>query len=104
MKLSDHNVAQCPQCQADIRWAITEHGRRQPIDAQPDEAGNLAAHTNGTGTLKVRVLTKERDRLEGTEWRAMPHVATCKGPRPPRPVHRAPRRAAVRPGAWRWAR
>ncbi|MGW3410289.1 hypothetical protein [Streptomyces sp. NPDC000888] len=105
MKLSDHNVEQCTLCHARIRWAITERGRRQPIDADPNEAGNLAAHTSGTGTLKVRVLTRERDRLEGTEWRAMPHAATCTLPRARRPSSRPGRRAAVvRTGSWRWAR
>lgn len=104
----DHNVATCDSCDGRIRWAITEHGRRQAIDADPNEQGNLAAHVNGTGTLKVRVLTKERDRLEGTEWRAMPHVATCRNPQPRvrRPSSRPGRRAAVRPGVWaqRWPR
>jgi hypothetical protein len=104
MTLSDHNVERCNQCAARIRWAITERGRRQPIDAEPNEAGNLAAHVNGTGTLKVRVLTRERDRLEGTEWRAMPHAATCTAPRGRQPSSRPGRRAAVRLGARRWAR
>jgi hypothetical protein len=105
--LSEHTVDHCAQCLAAIRWAITERGRRQPIDAQPNPEGNLAAHTSGTGTLKVRVLTKERDRLEGAEWQAMPHAATCQAPRPQRPARpasRPGRRAAVRPGGWRWAR
>ncbi|MEU1496097.1 hypothetical protein [Streptomyces sp. NPDC005732] len=103
---SDHNVATCDGCLARIRWAITEHGRRQAIDADPNADGNLAAHVNGTGTLKVRVLTKERDRLEGTEWRAMPHVATCRNPRPrvPRSSRQQQRRPVVRPGTWRWTR
>lgn len=99
MKLSDHNVEQCTSCYARIRWAITEHGRRQAIDADPSDDGNLGAHVNGVGTLKVRVLTKERDRLEGTEWRAMPHAATCTVPRPRQPT-RPGRRAAVRPRMW----
>jgi hypothetical protein len=103
---SDHDVVLCDGCLERIRWAITINGRRQALNADPDPKGNLAAHTDHTGTLKVRVLTAERDRLEGTEWQAMPHVATCKSPRPRRrPSSSRPgRRAAARPGTWRWNR
>ena len=98
--LSDHDVVLCDGCRARIRWAITVNGRKQAVNADPDETGNLAVHRDGTGTLKVRVLTQERDRLEGSEWQAMPHAATCTRPRPRRPESRPGRRAAVRPGVW----
>ncbi|OYP17024.1 hypothetical protein CFC35_23025 [Streptomyces sp. FBKL.4005] len=102
---SDHNVVLCDGCRARIRWAITVNGRRQAVNADPDPKGNLACRTDHTGTLKVRVLTAERDRLEGDEWQAMPHIATCTSPRPrPWPSSRPGRRAAVRPGSWRWPR
>ena len=104
---SDHDVQLCDGCLARIRWAITAHGKRQPVNADPDPKGNLAAYTDGTGTLRVRVLSSERNRLEGLEWQAMPHAATCPTPRPqvPRPSSRpGRRRAAHRPGSWRWAR
>jgi hypothetical protein len=104
--LSDHDVVRCDGCLERIRWAITVNGRRQALNADPDESGNLAAYTDGTGTLKVRVLTKERPSLEGAEWQAMPHVATCKRPRQtprPRAASRT-RRPVVRPGTWRWGR
>ncbi|QJT01769.1 hypothetical protein G9272_16825 [Streptomyces asoensis] len=100
--LSDHTVVLCDDCQARIRWAITVRGRRQAVNADPDPAGNLGALVDGTGTLKVRVLSGERSRLEGGEWQAMPHVATCARPRP-RAASRA-RRPVVRPGAWRYQR
>ncbi|MGI3230592.1 hypothetical protein ACRJ4B_49910 [Streptomyces sp. GTA36] len=96
---SPHDVTQCTGCLARIRWAITAKGNRQAVNADPDPNGNLACYTDGTGTLKVRVLTEDRDRLEGTEWQAMPHAATCTVPRPRRPS-RPGRRAAVRPGQW----
>ncbi|MGW0821791.1 hypothetical protein [Streptomyces sp. NPDC002845] len=103
--MSDHDVAMCDSCLARIRWAITVNGRRQAINADSDDNGNLAVYRDGTGTLRVRVLHGERDRLEGTEWRAMPHAATCANPRPrPRPSSRPGRRATVRPGTWRWPR
>jgi hypothetical protein len=85
---SDHDVVSCDGCLERIRWAITVNGRRQAINADPDPKGNLAAHRDHTGTLKVRVLT-----------------ATCRSPRPrPRASTRPGRRAAVRYGTWRWGR
>lgn len=81
MPLSDTTADNCTACLAAIRWAITVNGKRQPINADPDPQGNLAAYTDGTGTLRVRVLTAERDRLEGAEWQAMPHAATRPLPR-----------------------
>ncbi|MEL3944831.1 hypothetical protein [Streptomyces sp. LNU-CPARS28] len=99
MPLSDHTTDQCTTCLATIRWAITVHGRRQALDATPNPQGNLAAYTDGTGTLRVRVLTAERDRLEGAEWQAMPHAATCTRP-PARRTARPGRRAIARHGAW----
>jgi hypothetical protein len=99
---SEHDVQQCPSCFARIRWAVTAAGKRQPINADPDESGNLAAYADGTGRLRVRALNKERPTLEHAEWRAMPHIATCTRPRPARSSSRPGRRAAVRPGAWRW--
>ena len=104
--LSDHDVVLCDDCLERIRWAITVNARKQAVNADPDEDGNLAVYKDGTGTLRVRVLTKERPSLEGTEWQAMPHAATCKRPRPkPRPrAALRTRRPVVRPSAWRWAR
>ncbi|MFF9215581.1 hypothetical protein [Streptomyces viridosporus] len=101
--LSDHDVVLCDGCHDRIRWAITVNGRRQAINAAPDPKGNLAAHRDHTGTLKVRVLGSERPTLEHAEWQAMPHAATCTHPRP-RASSRPGRRAAVRPGTWRWGR
>ncbi|MEU9400590.1 hypothetical protein [Streptomyces sp. NPDC048242] len=106
---SDHDVARCDTCSARIRWAMTARGRRQPVNADPDPDGNLAARTDHLGVLRVRVLAGERARLEGGEWQAMPHVATCASP-PPRPraaqtASRPGRRSAtVRYGTWRWGR
>ncbi|MBB4987474.1 hypothetical protein [Streptomyces nymphaeiformis] len=93
----------CPSCGQPIRWAVTAVGRRQALNATTDPEGNTAAYTDGTGRLRVRVLTAERPTLEGAEWRAMPHAATCARPRPRRAVPR--QRTGVRPAPWKgWQR
>jgi hypothetical protein len=102
---TENGVSHCPSCFNRIRWAITVNGKRQPLNADPDERGNIAVYTDGTGTLRARVLTTERSTLEHHEWRAMPHVATCAGPRP-KVYSKAPRRPVVRRGPWQqgWQR
>jgi hypothetical protein len=37
----------CRSCNAPIRWAETEKGRRIPIDAQPVEDGNIVLQDRG---------------------------------------------------------
>ncbi|RSS51386.1 hypothetical protein [Streptomyces sp. WAC01280] len=93
----------CPSCEQPIRWAVTAAGHRQALNPTADPAGNLGAYTDGTGRLRVRALTAERPSLEGAEWRAMPHAATCTRPRPRRSVPR--QRTGVRPAPWQgWTR
>lgn len=94
------DVALCDQCHAQIRWTVTAAGRRMPVNANPDPTGNTAVRTSVAGTLTSRALTAERPSLEGAEWQAMPHAATCTAPRPRTP-RRAPR-PIRRPTPWRY--
>lgn len=94
------DVAHCDHCYARILWTVTAVGNRQAVNADPDAAGNLAVYADATGRLRSRGLTKERPTLEHSEWRAMPHAATCTRPRTPRRTSRPARRAAT----WRWPR
>lgn len=50
----------CRSCQREIVWAVTEHGRRIPLDpvARPD--GNVEL-LRMSGVLVARVLTPERE-------------------------------------------
>lgn len=93
------DVALCDWCRAPIRWTVTATGKRMAVNADPDPAGNQAVHTNVAGTLKSRGISRDRPSLEGSEWQAMPHAATCTRPRPAAP-RRTPR-PFRRPGAWR---
>jgi hypothetical protein len=94
------DVVPCTWCRAPIRWTVTAAGKRLPVNAEPDEKGNAAVHTDAVGRVRSRALTPDRPTLEGSEWRAMPHAATCTVPRPRLP-RQAPR-PVRRPGAWRY--
>jgi len=72
------NAGICHDCEADIIWAWTRKGRRQPIDLEPREDGNLVAYRDGIDRVQVRVL-KDGEEPESYEHRAMPHAATCPG-------------------------
>lgn len=110
---TNHGVTACVRCRGRIRWAITEAGKRQAVNADEAADGNLACYTDGTQTLRVRVLTKERPNPDHLEWRGMPHAATCTPPTPIRTVpvqRRAPAGVArqggkvLRPAPGRWGR
>lgn len=62
-------------------WGLTLPGRkRMPLDPErhdvDDQAANVGVRRDHLGSLLVRVL-KLGDVLEGNEWRAVPHFATC---------------------------
>ncbi|MFF2774832.1 hypothetical protein ACFVU3_07975 [Streptomyces sp. NPDC058052] len=96
--------APCPSCGTPIRWAVTAANRRQAVNADPDPAGNVAVYADGTGRLRVRVLTTERPTLEHAEWQAMPHAATCTRPKTRRTPPAPRERTGTRPASWRWTR
>ncbi|MEW2631813.1 hypothetical protein AB0903_09170 [Streptomyces sp. NPDC048389] len=102
MPLSDHGVVRCRRCGARIRWTLTtKNGVRQPVDADPNPQGNLAVTRGVDDILYSRGLTTAHPEPKGQEWRAMPHHATCTGPRPPRRAPRGDTREGVRPQPWR---
>lgn len=94
------DVAQCNRCWARIRWTVTAAGKPLAVNADRDPAGNTAVHTDAVGRVRSRALTADRPTLEGSEWQAMPHAATCTSPPPRRP--RQTPRPVRRPGAWRY--
>lgn len=72
----------CGDCLQPIRWAVTAaNTRRIALDPDPDPDGNQAAYPDEAGTLRTRQLRKGEDPL-GFERRYMPHIATCRRPRP----------------------
>jgi hypothetical protein len=60
----------CRSCGAPIIWAITDRGKRLPLDAMPNPAGNVRL-TGGNA-----IVLKKDDVYDGPRY--MPHFATCK--------------------------
>jgi hypothetical protein len=96
MPPSEADVERCERCNARVLWTITAAGNRMAVDPKPADDGNQAVYQDGAGTYKSRGISKDRPSLEGAEWRAKPHVATCANPaprqprRPPQTVRRTP--------------
>lgn len=72
----------CRSCGAPIFWAVNDKGKREPIDADPREDGNIAivGKEEGGGDPVVRHLKKgEGDTLPGLALprRFVSHFATC---------------------------
>jgi hypothetical protein len=92
----------CDRCGARVLWCLTDANRRAiAVDPAEDATGNQAVRIDSSGLYWARQLTKARPVAEQREVLRRPHIASCT--RRPRPTSSRPgRRAAVRPGAWRW--
>lgn len=62
-------AGKCRSCGARVVWAVTEHGRRMPLDAEP-VAGGTFTLTTSRGEL---VATS----TPGVELGYVSHFATC---------------------------
>lgn len=70
----------CRRCKAPILWARTEAGRPMPLDATPDDGGNVAV-VDGIALVLPRAV---RERLRANDARInerrmfyRSHFATC---------------------------
>lgn len=68
----------CRTCNAPIVWALTEAGRRMPVDAAPDPAGNVALLRTDS-TVNAVVLGKHRE-PDPRATLHQSHWATCPNP------------------------
>jgi len=75
------NKQHCRSCGAKILWAVTEKGKRMPLDAEPSEAGNIfLQHRPNQNPLAVYTTEEQRKATKGTlmEHRLFTsHFATC---------------------------
>ena len=69
-------VSRCSSCGAKIRWAVTDSGRRMPINPDPDELGNLYVWRSVDGGLRACSVFAQGGFPSGAK-RAMSHFATC---------------------------
>lgn len=79
----------CGACLQPIRWSITAAGKRQALNPEPDDTGNVAAYCDGLGTWRARVPTTELPQASH-ERTFMPHAATCTATKRDRPQHQMP--------------
>lgn len=74
-----------PNCDADVVWAETPSGARQPFDREPAENGNRVLLGRGPNRPPLAIPASEFDPHNPTydrpEWLAgclyVPHHATC---------------------------
>jgi len=76
MTISRHGLSTCSRCKQAIRWSITEAGKRQPLNPEPDPTGNVVARLGAGAVWHSRVPTADLPRA-AFERRFKPHAATC---------------------------
>lgn len=81
-----NSAAHCKSCDAQIVWAVTENGRRMPVDADPVPAGTILLRHLNVGEPPVAHVTTKTERAEletqavnrGDTFRLfVSHFATC---------------------------
>lgn len=87
--LPKRGLGLCGQCGQLVRWSTTAAGKRQALNPDPDEQGNVAAYCDGLGAWRSRVPTAELPQA-GHERIFMPHAATCTAAKRNRPQHQLP--------------
>jgi hypothetical protein len=73
-------MADCRRCKAPIRWVVTEHGKKIPLDREPVPEGNVVAVRLPDGGWVAHVLKKGEAWPDTEHYR--PHFVTCAGPPP----------------------
>jgi hypothetical protein len=70
-------MSACRSCGAPVLWAVTDGGRRMPVDRDPAPAGNLViADRHPDGTPHMTVVDPEQ-LLLGDPPRYLSHFVTC---------------------------
>lgn len=65
--------AECSSCGAHIIWALTEKGKRMPVDAVPTRNGNIVLEDDGRS---VKAVVRDA-MLPGVQALYISHFATC---------------------------
>jgi len=76
MRASDTGVSRCRSCRARIVWAITERGKRMPLDEQPSAEGTFVVRpVYGDGVVVLRAISAPEAGTD--EPKHTSHFATC---------------------------
>ena len=67
----------CRSCKAPIRWALTDRGKRMPLDVEPNPLGEWRLAARRPGELPRAVYVPEDLRAGLAGELMMPHFATC---------------------------
>lgn len=71
-------MSKCKVCPAEIVYALTDKGKPIPLDAEPNDAGNvLVTYEGGRRRAKVLSPATARDYHGDRRQLYMPHHATC---------------------------
>lgn len=70
-------MAKCRSCNAPIEWALTENGKKMPLDRRPDPKGNIIKTGAVIDGLPEVHVIGFLDQLTGDETRYTAHFATC---------------------------
>lgn len=73
------STSQCRSCKAEVIWADTASGRRMPVDATPNPAGNVVLVDQGVQSppLALVVHTEQQQAEAPPESLHTSHFATC---------------------------
>jgi hypothetical protein len=72
------NVTRCRTCAARIIFAVTERGKRMPVDAEPHSDGTITLIPAADGGATAHVLQKFESAGGVPRYRS--HFATCDKP------------------------
>lgn len=67
----------CRGCGARIRWAVTEAGKRIPLDPEPRPDGNVHVYDGVAYVLDLDGLPLHDHRAHGDHRLYVSHFATC---------------------------
>jgi hypothetical protein len=67
----------CRSCRKPIQWAVTEKGRRMPIDVEPAADGNIVLQVRGRFMPPLAIVRGAVLIDDNNEKRYKSHFATC---------------------------